>query len=462
MAKPLKKATINSLVQKIERVQIKAIKTHPENNNTRPDLDDIIDSLEETGLYKPLVVQKSSKHICAGNHTYLAARKMGWTEIDVVFVDVDDTGARRILLADNKTAQGAEIDDRLTAELLSKIPDAHVGTGFALDEVNDYLASLTEQIDSIVGDMETDVEKTLSENEKRRKAKTFEGAPLGEEDAIEDDEDAGAMAKQPDRLQDASSTMGALQFAPPGEMKFEGIGYFGIPRLKEDMLMTFDELPENLDSWGGSATKDWPEEDQWWLYNWAIDSTSGMRDISKVIVGFYCYDDYFENWWHTPERYIGKVINSGIKYIITPDFTLDSDEPRAYALWELYRSRWLGRYFQECGLRVIPNIGWRDGDQDFLEKYVLKTLPKGLPMVAIQLQTIDPDTVKGGLDQYVESINSVFRVLKPEGALLYASKQGRELFNDRIETGDTEVRVIGTRMEKLSQAAKGRKKKATI
>lgn len=75
--------------------------------------------------------------------------------------------------------------------------------------------------------------------------------------------------------------------------------------------MTFDDLPDTLTAWAGSATKDDDDPDRWWLYNWGIDSTSGMKqDKSQVIVSFYAFDDYFDNWWYFPERYMAKIVNS--------------------------------------------------------------------------------------------------------------------------------------------------------
>ena len=64
-------------------------------------------------------------------------------------------------------------------------------------------------------------------------------------------------------------------------------------------------------------------------------------------------------------------------------------------------------------------------------------------------------------DKYIEEVETVFANLKPKGALLYAGPQGRELL-DRIDTGQTKLKVVGTRLEKLSEKAKGRQRKKTI
>jgi len=252
-----------------------------------------------------------------------------------------------------------------------------------------------------------------------------------------------------------------VSFKKPYEMDFDGVGEWGIPRMRDDMLMTFDELPENLDSWAGSATKDWPDKDQWWLYNWGIDSTSGMHDISKVIVGFYCFDDYFVNWWSYPDRYISKLVNSKIKYMLTPDFSIaTSFMPPCEWLWQIYKSRFIGRYAQECGIKIIPTIEWPYLQTDFLRNHILATLPHGLPMVTMQMQTID-DATKEDPSHYIEALNAIFEQLEPDGALIYASPAGRDILA-MCNTRATRLKVIGTRLEKLSEQQKGRTKKTTI
>lgn len=87
-------------------------------------------SLETNGQYKPIVVNKRTGKILAGNHTYKAAVELGWEEIAVSYVDVDEESAARIVLADNRTSDFATYDDTALAELLKSLPSLE-GTGFA-------------------------------------------------------------------------------------------------------------------------------------------------------------------------------------------------------------------------------------------------------------------------------------------------------------------------------------------
>lgn len=449
------------IVKKTELVPIKSLKTFDKNPRVG-DVDAIAESLEVSGQFKPIVVNERDMNILAGNHTFLAARKLGWKDIYVSFVDVDDETAKRIVLADNATSDRAEYDGTLLAELLSSLPSI-AGTGYTAEEVDEIVSDALGNVEDAISSVNSAIDEQERVEKALRDSQTFDGSPLGDEPDPESDNRA-TIQVQPKKgeLESASERLGGIvQLAAPEETVFPGVGPWGIPAMKEDMLMRFEDIPENLDSWAGSATKDWPVEDQWWLYNWGVDSTSGMKDISKVVLSFYVYDHYFDNWWFFPDRYVTKVLNSGIKYALTPDWSQEPALPKIESLWSLYRARWIGRYMQEAGIKVCPDVTWPDGDIRFLEDHVLATLPVGIPLIAMQLQTIDWDAAIGGRSHFIKQLQTVVDVLKPGGILLYAGPQGRELIKEFVPD-DMPVKIVGTRMEKLAAQAKGRAKKTTI
>jgi hypothetical protein len=81
----------------------------------------IVESLREFGQHRPVVVQRSSKKVIAGNHLVKAARTLGWSEVDALFVDDDDTKALRRSLADNAVGDTAKWENELLAELLEEV-----------------------------------------------------------------------------------------------------------------------------------------------------------------------------------------------------------------------------------------------------------------------------------------------------------------------------------------------------
>ena len=136
--------TLASLVVPIDSVE-------PYGDNPRDgDVGSIAVSLERNGQYRPIVVNKRDDAILAGNHTWKAAKSLGWDEIAATFVDVDEATARRIVLVDNRSNDVASYDDQALADLLESIaaeegPEGLIGTGFDGDDLDELLADLDAQ-----------------------------------------------------------------------------------------------------------------------------------------------------------------------------------------------------------------------------------------------------------------------------------------------------------------------------
>lgn len=121
------------------QTSIAELKFYP-GNARRGDIDLIADSLSKLGQYKPIVVNKDGT-ILAGNHTVMAAQRLGWETIDVHRVDVDDETAKRIVLVDNKANDQSTYDVEELVNLLTELPNLDA-TGFTRDEVDDLLETL--------------------------------------------------------------------------------------------------------------------------------------------------------------------------------------------------------------------------------------------------------------------------------------------------------------------------------
>ncbi len=84
-------------------------------------------------------------------------------------------------------------------------------------------------------------------------------------------------------------------------------------------------------------------------------------------------DDYrFERVWNRPSVYVPML--SQFRVVLTPDFSLYTDWPFSVNLWNTYRSRWLGRYWQEHGIIVVPTVGWA-GESSF--SFCFQGIPAG-------------------------------------------------------------------------------------
>jgi ParB-like chromosome segregation protein Spo0J len=133
-------------------VEVGRLKLHPKNAR-RGDVDAIAASLERFGQVKPLIVQRSTGYVVAGNHTLQAAQKLGWSEVSILVKDLSDEEATAYLIADNRTADKATYDDEALYELLGGLD--LTGTGYD-DEAVGLLADAVavREIEDDFGDPE--------------------------------------------------------------------------------------------------------------------------------------------------------------------------------------------------------------------------------------------------------------------------------------------------------------------
>lgn len=104
---------------------------HPDNPR-RGDEDAIDASMAAHGFYGAVIAQTSTRRIIAGNHRTRVARRRGETTIPVIWLDVDDDQARRLLLVDNRTNDNATYNNAELTALLADLA-AHGtldGTGY--------------------------------------------------------------------------------------------------------------------------------------------------------------------------------------------------------------------------------------------------------------------------------------------------------------------------------------------
>jgi ParB-like chromosome segregation protein Spo0J len=123
----------NIKVGQVASVAMNTLESYP-TNPRRGDIEAIAQSLKAHGQYRPIVVQYGTNFILAGNHTYKAAKKLGWKKIKITYIEVDEESARRIVLADNRITDLATYNEPLLKSLLTTLPELE-GTGFTQAEV---------------------------------------------------------------------------------------------------------------------------------------------------------------------------------------------------------------------------------------------------------------------------------------------------------------------------------------
>lgn len=124
-------------------VPIDSLKPHPDNPRVG-NVESIVESIKKNGFYGSVIVRDGTNVILAGTHRWKAAQAAGMAEIPVTFVKTDAKGAKRILLADNRTSDLGDYDDNALREILASLEksDNLDGTGWTVFDLDDLNASL--------------------------------------------------------------------------------------------------------------------------------------------------------------------------------------------------------------------------------------------------------------------------------------------------------------------------------
>jgi len=138
----------------IERVELSTLIADPANPRTHDErnLRTICASLREHGQVEPLIVQRSTRMIIAGNGRREAMRRLGWMSADAALLDVTDQQARKLSITLNRSAELAGWDDAVLARHLRDLSlvlsestgDWSESLGFDGDE----LSTLIDQLDA--------------------------------------------------------------------------------------------------------------------------------------------------------------------------------------------------------------------------------------------------------------------------------------------------------------------------
>ena len=83
-----------------------------------------------------------------------------------------------------------------------------------------------------------------------------------------------------------------------------------------------------------------------------------QKENPKRVSTFFLDDYQFERLWRYPMNYIDLL--QEFEFILTPDFSLYTDYPKALQIYNHWRKHWLGALWQAYGMTVIPTISWSD------------------------------------------------------------------------------------------------------
>lgn len=164
-------------------------------------------------------------------------------------------------------------------------------------------------------------------------------------------------------------------------------GYYQMPIIEND-----EYIPNNLIG-----------------FNYA--KTSKDKNVG---IHFYLDDYQFERIWNSPNDYID--ILSQYDCILSPDFSLYMDMPISMKIWNIYRSRLIGQYYQRLGIKVIPTISWAEKES---YDFCFDGIPKGS---IVSISTIGVKKNKKALKIWEDGVSEMIKRIEPSTILIYGGK----------------------------------------
>lgn len=144
-------------------------------------------------------------------------------------------------------------------------------------------------------------------------------------------------------------------------------------------------------------------------FNYAKSSNN-----KKTGIHFYLDDYQFERLWNNPSEYID--ILSEYECILSPDFSLYLDMPIPMKIWNIYRSRQIGAYYQSMGIKVIPTLSWAEKETF---EFCFKGIPKGS---VVSVSTIGVKQNKEALQIWKDGMDAMIKEIEPKTILIYGGK----------------------------------------
>lgn len=84
---------------------------------------------------------------------------------------------------------------------------------------------------------------------------------------------------------------------------------------------------------------------------------TGKKTVKHCGIHFFIDDYQFQRVWNQPDRYIAPL--KRFKCVLAPDFSTYMDMPEAMKIWNVFRSRLIGAYWQACGLKSSQHFNGR-------------------------------------------------------------------------------------------------------
>ena len=208
----------------------------------------------------------------------------------------------------------------------------------------------------------------------------------------------------------------------------------GVPQLEEDEGWYGDERERTNDSYNlGLVDYTNMTNDFWQMPIIRCDgyipgelvgfNYAKTLDRKNVGIHFYVDDYQFERVWNYPEKYVD--ILKDYECILSPDFSLYMDMPMPMKIWNIYRSRQIGAFYQSKGIKVIPTLSWAE---EATFEFCFLGIPRGS---IVSVSTIGVKEDKSATEIWFAGMQRAMEVIEPSAVLVYGGDIGFDFGNTK-------------------------------
>lgn len=231
-------------------------------------------------------------------------------------------------------------------------------------------------------------------------------------------EDLGSLIIDDDSTENSFAVEQGI-FALREDAIFPSSNRWGLPELRNDKLAS--TLPKEI--WINGE----PRDPSGMLF---LHGTNRLpANCAGGTLGFYVDDYRFDRIWTEAVRTVEEFRHREWGGIIAPDFSVWRDDPMAVQLWNIYRSRWCARYWQEAGIPIIPSLNWSD-ERSY--EFAFVGLPLGAPLVSCQCRTTRS---RKGKEFFLSGIARAIEEIRPMAVLLYGGEEHRAWLETGLPAG---------------------------
>lgn len=258
--------------------------------------------LDDIGFIAPVIVNRTTGHMIDGHLRVSLSLRNGVPKIPVVYVELSPEEESEALVTLDPIANMAVADMQNLESLIGN-----------LGEIDDSVRLLIGEI--------------LHESNKKAVKNTLDV----KEQEEDDDDGESAFADNPfgitkDAIENTKQEEEENQFQYPA---FHSDNEWGVPML--DMMNQNTTNHQLIERWGRIARHNTRMTGMWHFYT----------------------DDYkFSGIWKNPDT----VIRSGCMAAVEPNFSTSDVHSKAEMLYNIWRKRWLARYWQNAGVKIVVDL----------------------------------------------------------------------------------------------------------